>query len=63
MPGPNRFPWTADPDKDGNFWIPNTGRPTRSPGSILVRRDQEFPAPHLGPALIHSAVPAPDGSV
>jgi len=25
MPGPNRFPWTAHPDAEGNFWIPQYG--------------------------------------
>jgi virginiamycin B lyase len=64
MPGPNRFPWTANPDKDGYFWIPEYGQANKvarlkpSTGEI-----KEFPAPNLGPALIHSAVPAPDGSV
>src|ERR1700674_1559960 len=64
MPGPNRFPWTALPDKDGYFWIPAYGQANKgarlkpSTGEI-----KEFPAPNLGSALIHSAVPAPDGSV
>jgi streptogramin lyase/cytochrome c5 len=64
MPGPNRFPWTANPDKDGYFWVPEYGQANKvarlnpSTGEI-----KEFPAPNLGPALIHSAVPAPDGSV
>jgi hypothetical protein len=45
MPGPNRFPWTANPDKDGYFWIPEYGqankiarlkpRPARSRNSRL----------------------------
>src|SRR5437588_11483820 len=25
MPGPTRFPWTAHPDKEGNFWTPEYG--------------------------------------
>ena len=25
MPGPDRFPWTAHPAKDGTFWIPQYG--------------------------------------
>src|SRR5713101_1654336 len=29
MPGPNRMPWSAHPDKDGNFWIPYYGRANR----------------------------------
>ena len=64
MPGPNRFPWTAHPDSDGNFWIPQYGVSNRiarfNPASGEIK---EFRVPHPGPALIHSAVPAPDGSV
>jgi streptogramin lyase len=64
MPGPNRFPWTAHPDAQGNFWIPQYGVSNRiarfNPGSGEIK---EFRVPHTGPALIHSAVPAPDGSV
>ena len=26
MPGPNRMPWSAKPDKDGTFWIPYYGK-------------------------------------
>jgi hypothetical protein len=25
LPGPNRMPWSAHPDKDGTFWIPYYG--------------------------------------
>jgi virginiamycin B lyase len=64
MPGPNRFPWTAHPDAEGNFWIPQYGVSNRiarfNPASGEIK---EFRVPHPGPALIHSAVPAPDGSV
>jgi virginiamycin B lyase len=64
MPGPNRFPWTAHPDQDGNFWIPQYGVSNRiarfNPASGEIK---EFRVPHMGPALIHSAVPAADGSV
>jgi virginiamycin B lyase len=64
MPGPNRFPWTAHPDKDGTFWIPQYGVSNRiahfNPATGEIK---EFRVPHMGPALIHSAVPAPDGSV
>ena len=63
MPGPTRFPWTAHPDKDGNFWIRNTAPRTGSPFQSCDRRDEGIPVPNPGPALIHSAVPAPDGSV
>lgn len=64
MPGPNRFPWTAQPDKNGLFWTPEYGQANK-----IARLDaatgefKEFPVPNLGPALIHSAVPAPDGSI
>jgi virginiamycin B lyase len=64
MPGPNRMPWSAFPDKDGKYWIPYYGRANRigelDPVSGQVK---EFPVPNLGTAAIHSAVPAPDGSV
>jgi virginiamycin B lyase len=64
MPGPNRMPWSAYPDKDGKFWIPYYGRANRigelNPVSGEVK---EYPVPNLGTAAIHSAVPAPDGSV
>src|SRR6476646_9799567 len=64
MLGPTRFPWTAHPDKDGNFWTPEYGQANKvnhfDPVSKVMK---EYPVPNLGPALIHSAVPAPDGSV
>jgi virginiamycin B lyase len=64
MPGPSRMPWSAYPDKDGKFWIPYYGRANKigelNPTSGVVT---EFPVPNLGTAAIHSAVPAPDGSV
>jgi len=64
MPGPDRFPWTAYPDKDGYLWIPNYGTSNRvarlDPKTAEIK---EFRVPNPGPALIHSAVPAPDGSV
>ena len=64
MPGPNRMPFSAAPDKDGNLWIPDMGsenhigRLNPTTGAI-----EEFTAPNPTPAGIHSAVPAPDGSV
>jgi virginiamycin B lyase len=64
MPGPNRMPFSAAPDKDGKLWIPDMGsvntigRLDPQTGAI-----QEFTAPNSFPAGIHSAVPAPDGSV
>jgi len=63
-PGPDRMPWSAHPDKDGKFWIPYYGRANK-----IARLDpetgemKEFPVPNLGTAAIHSAVPAPDGTV
>jgi streptogramin lyase len=64
LPGPNRMPWSAHPDKDGTFWIPYYGRANKighlDPVTGEVR---EYPVPNLGTAAIHSAVPAADGSV
>jgi len=64
LPGPSRMPWSAAPDKDGNFWIPYYGNANKiarlNPKTGEV---QEFPVPNVGTAGIHSAVPAPDGSV
>ncbi len=63
-PGPDRMPWSAYPDKDGKFWVPYYGRANK-----IARLDpetgemEEFPVPNVGTAAIHSAVPAPDGSV
>jgi virginiamycin B lyase len=64
MPGPNRMPFSAAPDKNGNLWIPYW-----SLASSIARLDpktgeiQEFRVPAQGTVEIHSAVPAPDGSV
>jgi virginiamycin B lyase len=64
MPGPNRHPFSAAPDKDGYLWLPYFGK-----ANAIGRLDpktgaiEEFPAPHQGTAGIHTAVPAPDGSV
>ena len=65
MPGPNRMPWSAFPDKDGHYyWIPYYGD-----ANMIGRLDpktgkvDEFQAPNQGTAAIHSAVPAQDGSV
>jgi streptogramin lyase len=64
MPGPSRFPWTANPDKDGMFWTPQYGASNRiSELNAATGEIKEFRVPNMGPALIHSAVPAPDGSV
>jgi virginiamycin B lyase len=64
MPGPNRMPFSAAPDKDGKLWIPDMGSANTlgwlDPKTGAV---QEFTAPNSFAAGIHSAVPAPDGSV
>jgi virginiamycin B lyase len=64
MPGPNRFPWVAHPDKDGNFWTPQYGISNRfSRFDPKTAEMTEWPIPHNGPGLIHSAVPTADGTV
>jgi len=64
LPGPNRFPWTAHPDKDGTFWIPQYGISNRiAHFNPATGEMKEYRVPNQGPALIHSAVPAPDGTV
>ena len=64
LPGGNRMPWSAHPDKAGKFWIPYYGRANEigrlDPASGAI---DEFPVPNLGTAAIHSAVPAQDGAV
>jgi hypothetical protein len=64
LPGPNRMPWSAHPDKDGTFWIPYYGAANKIGHLDPVTGEvKEYPVPNLGTAAIHSAVPAPDGSV
>src|SRR6202142_669463 len=64
MPAPSRMPFSAAPDKDGYLWIPDFGVANK-----ITRLDaktgemQDFSVPNVGTAAIHSAVPAPDGSV
>ncbi len=64
MPGPSRMPFSAAPDKNGYLWIPNFGiankisRLDPKTGEML-----DFPVPNSGTAAVHSALPAPDGSV
>ena len=65
MPGPNRFPWASNGDKDGLRWTPEYGQANKiarlNPATGEIK---EFPVPNMGPALIHSAVPNDkDGSV
>ena len=64
MPNRNRFAWSAVPAKDGSFVVPYYGTANRiarlNPVTAAV---EEYRVPHLGTAAIHSAVPAPDGSI
>jgi virginiamycin B lyase len=63
-PGPNRMPWSAHPDKDGTFWVPYYGRANKIAHLNPTTGEMtEYPVPNIGTAAIHSAVPAPDGSV
>jgi hypothetical protein len=44
MPGPDRSPWTAHPDKDGTFWIPQYGASNRVAAlQSADRRDEGVP--------------------
>ncbi len=64
MPTPDRMPFSAAPDKDGNFWIPNFGIANKiSRLDPKTGQMQDYSVPNMGTAAIHSAVPAPDGSV
>jgi virginiamycin B lyase len=64
MPGPSRMPFSAAPDKNGYLWIPNFGVANKiSRLDPLTGEMQDFPVPNVGTAGVHSAVPAPDGSV
>jgi len=64
MPGPSRMPFSAAPDKNGFLWIPNFGVANK-----ITKLDPktgamtDYSVPNIGTAAVHSAVPAPDGSV
>src|SRR5579885_18950 len=64
MPAPNRYPFSAAPDKNGYLWLPYFGRTNKigrlDPATGTI---QEYPVPSKDTAGIHSAIPAPDGSV
>jgi len=64
LPGPNRMPWSAAPDKQGNLWMPYYGGANKigelDPETAVVK---EFDVPNEKADGIHSAYPAPDGSV
>jgi len=64
MPGPNRMPFSAAPDKNGKLWIPDMGS-ANTIGELDPKTGviQEYTAPNSFAAGIHSAIPAPDGSV
>jgi len=64
MPAPNRMPFSAAPDKNGNFWIPNFGTANKITRlNPTTGEMQDFTVPTVGTAAVHSAVPAADGSV
>jgi virginiamycin B lyase len=64
MPGPSRMPFDANPAKDGSIWIPDFGLANKiTKLDPLTGAMQDFPVPNVGTAAVHSAVPAPDGSV
>ncbi len=64
LPGPGRFPWDANPDKDGNVWVPYMSQindvAKLDPATGKV---DEYKLPDHPRVGIHSAYPAPDGSV
>jgi virginiamycin B lyase len=62
--GSKGLPWSAAPDRDGNFWMPYYGR-----GNEVARLNpktgevKHFPLPFEETAGVHSAFPTPDGNV
>ena len=64
LPGPNRMPWSAAPDKEGNLWMPYYGGANKigklDPETGAVK---EYEVPNEKAVAIHSAYPAPDGTV
>ena len=64
LPGPNRMPWSAAPDKEGNVWMPYYGGANKigklDPETGMVR---EYDVPNPNAVGIHSAYPGPDGNV
>ena len=59
-----KFPWSAVPDKKGSVWIPYNG-PVNKIARLNPKTGEldDFPVPSTDVLRIHSAVPAPDGSV
>lgn len=64
MPGPGRMPWDANPDKNGNIWIPYFSQ-VNALGKLDPKTGdvQEFKLPNEPRVAMHSAFPAPDGTV
>ena len=64
LPGPNRMPWSAAPDKDGIVWMPYYGGANKigrlDPGN---RRNKRIHVPNQETPPVHSAFPAADGNV
>src|ERR1700686_2591630 len=64
LPGPNRMPWSAAPDKEGNVWMPYYGGANKigklDPETGIVK---EYDVPNPNAVGIHSAYPGPDGNV
>jgi virginiamycin B lyase len=63
MPGSNRFPGSAKPERDGNAWIWEyrghwLGKLDPKTGVIT-----EYPVPNVDQASIHSVVVGPDGMI
>jgi virginiamycin B lyase len=64
LPGPGRFPWDPNPDKDGNVWVPYMSQLNEvAKLDPATGRVDEYKIPDHPRVGIHSAVPAPDGSV
>ena len=64
LPGPNRMPWSAAPDKEGSVWMPYYGGANKigklDPETGNVK---EYDVPNPNAVGIHSAYPGPDGNV
>lgn len=62
--GRDKMPFSATPDKNGIAWIPMAGD-VNTLGRLdpITGQIQEFKVPNKGTAQVHTAYPAPDGSV
>ena len=63
LPTPKTFPWSGQPDKDGNIWIAEYNTNQLGMLDPKTAEFQEFRVPELGRADIHSVTPASDGTV